>query len=327
MTDRHHNIDNPPAAARELTAAEQDAASRQQTRLGLAYAAGAYLWWGFATLYFALVAHIPPMTVLAHRIVWSIVFLGIILSMQRRWGEVVAVCGRRRMLAGLTITAVFIGINWYVFIYAVTTEQVLQASLGYYINPLVCVLLGMIFLGERLRRWQWLSVTLAFVGVLISAMAGNGVLFPWIALTLATSFGLYGLLRKVVPVGPMIGLLIESTVLLPAAMLWLGINFSEQTAALPWRDHGLLALAGIVTAVPLLWFANAARRLRLSTVGLMQYIAPTTQMLVAVTILGETLDAKRLLSFAFIWLALAIFSIDAWQHHRMPASSTVEMAE
>lgn len=303
-----------------------DEAARRQARVGLLYGLAAYGWWGLLPLYLALLRHVEPLVLISHRVLWSVVFLAAVLTLQRRWREVAAVARSPRMLGLLTVGSLLIGVNWYVFIYAVTIGQVLQGSLGYYINPLISVLLGMVVLRERLRPGQWVSVGLAAAGV--AAMAVGAAAFPWIALTLAVTFALYGLLRKLVPVGPMIGLLVETVVLAPPALLLLAALPTGDPRTMTAGTLALLSLSGIVTALPLLWFANAARRLRLSTLGFLQYLAPSVQFGVAALILGEPLDPQRLLSFAFIWLALAVFTLDSLRVHRLRNQpSVVEMAE
>lgn len=301
---------------------------RGEARAGVLYALAAYGTWGVVTLYFALLADVPSLLVVAHRVVWSVVFLAILLAAQRRWREVVAVLRSGRTLAVLAVAATLIAINWYVFIYAVATQQVLQASLGYYLNPLVSVLMGVVVLGERLRPWQWVSVALAAAGIAASAM-GQDLPLPWISLTLAVSFSLYGLLRKLAPVGAMIGLFVETLILLPpaAAILLAG----------PWglpHDRGaalypLLMASGVVTSLPLMWFAAAVKRLRLATVGFLQYLAPTLQLLVAVFILGETLGTQQLVGFTLMWAGLALYTLDTARAHRLAAAAPapVEMAE
>lgn len=311
----------------EITAPEPEFAAVElaehahNAKIGVFYALASYLWWGFVPLYFSFVRHVPPLEVVGHRIVWCIVFLLGVLLTQRRGPEILAAFRNRRSLMLLTCGATVIAINWFVFIYAVTTEQVLQASLGYYMNPLVNVLLGFTVLRERLRPWQWVSVALAFTGVFISAV--GGATFPWIALALAFSFSIYGLLRKLVKVGPMVGLLVETILLAPIALSLIAWTMGVRDSTFSGGTYGLLMLAGIVTAMPLIWFAAAAKRLTLSTVGFMQYIAPSVQFLVAIVLLGEAIDRGRLISFAFIWIALAVFSVDSYrrlQQHRRRAA-------
>lgn len=296
-------------------------------RGGLLYGLAAYGWWGFIPLYFKLLAHVPPMVVLAHRVLWSVLFLGLIVAVTRRWPQVRSAAANRRTLGLLAIGAALIAINWYVFIFAVARGQVMQASLGYYINPLVCVVLGLAVLGERMRPLQWAAIGVACVGVCVMATAGEAVRAPWIALTLAVSFGLYGLTRKFLQVGPVVAITIEAALLAPVALTYIA-TVPAGTPSAASLDTGLLALAGVITALPLLWFATAARRLALSTLGFMQYLAPSLQLGCAVA-LGEPLDPRRVASFALIWAALAIFTLDALRAHRGPAplTASVELAE
>jgi chloramphenicol-sensitive protein RarD len=281
------------------------------TRTGLLYGIAAYLWWGFVVFYFKAVANVPPLEVLAHRVVWSVVLLGVLLGLRGRWREGLRALRDRRSVIALLFTTVLIAGNWYTFIWAVSHDRVVEASLGYYINPLVNVLLGFVFLRERLRRAQWIAVALATVAVvLLSARMGS---VPVISLVLAFSFGLYGLLRKTMKVDGLVGLTVETTLLLPVAvgyLLWL-----EKQGALVFghaevSTQLLLVAAGAVTALPLLWFANAARRLELATVGLLQYIAPSLQFLSAVLVFGEPFGRVQLVSFVLIWAALALYTTD-----------------
>jgi len=289
-------------------------------RAGVAYGIAAYAWWGLVPVYFKAVAHVPALEVLAHRVIWSVVLLAALIVLKSRWREAASAMRRRRTAVTLLVTTVLIACNWLIFIYAVATDRLLEASLGYFINPLVNVLLGFVFLGERLRRWQTISVALAAVGVLYLTL-GYGR-FPWIALALAASFGLYGLLRKTAPVDALIGLTVETTLLLPLALAYVliaGATGAGKFAAGSWSDSILLVSAGIVTAVPLLWFTNAARRLRLATLGFLQYLAPTGHFLLAVAAYGETFTTAHLLAFGCIWTALAIYSIDTVRAPRAAA--------
>ncbi len=295
-----------------------------EAKLGLLYGLGAYIWWGGAPLYFHLVSHVQPITVLAHRIVWTIVFLLLIIGVQRRWEELKRVLRNQRTMGMLTVASLLIAVNWFVFIYAVSIDQVLQASLGYYINPMVNVLLGLIFLGERFRRWQWGAVALAATGVLYLTLQG-GETFPWISLTLAMSFGMYGLIRKKIVVGPVVGLLVESLILLPPTIIVLMMPMG-QIGQLTAGTYVLLSLSGIVTAMPLLWFAAGVRRLRLTTMGFVQYLSPTVQFVLAVTLLGEHLRPEQLITFAFIWSAVIVYTIDSVRAHRTP-QPVVEIIE
>ncbi len=293
-------------------------------RAGVLYGLSAYLWWGFIALYFKLIAHVHELSVLSSRIVWSVGFLALILTWRAHWSQVKSALLQRRTLGLLALGSLLIAGNWFVFIFAVNRGQLLQSSLGYYINPLLSVLLGTLVLRERLRRVQWVCFLLALIGVIIAGIAAAAL--PWIALTLATSFALYGLVRKLVRVDAVVGLFVETSILFPLAFAWLYLTWSSWTINITLADHGLLALAGIVTALPLLWFAQAAQRLRLSTLGFMQYIAPSVQFLVAVFLLHEPMNKPRLLSFAFIWLALLIFSIDSWRAYRKPPGEVVDIS-
>jgi chloramphenicol-sensitive protein RarD len=219
-------------------------------------------------------------------------------------------CSSRNLLL-LSAGAVLIALNWLIFIYAVGSGQTLQASLGYFINPLFSIALGMCFLGERLRKWQWVAVLIATGAVLNLAVRGSG--FPWIAVSLAISFGLYGLVRKKLDVNSLHGLLVESAILLPIAVILLIIMPGAKLSANTWL---LLSLSGVITAVPLLLFGAAVRRLQLSTLGFLQYIGPTLQFLLAICVFQETLNQTRLLSFALCWLAIAIYVVDSVLNRR-----------
>lgn len=212
----------------------------------------------------------------------------------------------RRSVLLLSTGAVLIATNWLIFIYSVISHQLLQSSLGYFINPLLSIFLGMIFLRERLRRWQWLAVGVAAIGVLNLAVRGDR--FPWIALSLAGSFGFYGLVRKKVDIDSLHGLFVETVILLPLAVVVLALPAARQISA---GTLGLLSLSGIITAVPLLFFGIALRRLKLSTMGFLQYVGPTLQFLVALVVFHEALDHAKLASFALCWLAIAVYAVDS----------------
>ena len=258
----------------------------------------------------------PATEVLAHRVLWAVPFgLPIVLA-RRQWPEVARALRTPRMLGLLSLAAALIAVNWLVYIWAVQNELIFQASLGYYINPLMYVLVGVIFFGERLRRMQTGAVLLAAAGVGVLTMSGGG--FPLISLTLATSFTIYGTIRSRVVIGGMPGLFVETLVLLPAAgayLLWLASGDAIVFASGGWAMSGTLMLAGPFTVIPLLCFALAARRLRLSTIGVMQFIAPTLQFLVGLAY-GEALTGPHVVCFTLIWTAVTIFSWDAWRHSR-----------
>ncbi|MCU0305701.1 MAG: EamA family transporter RarD [Thermoanaerobaculales bacterium] len=291
--------------------------SREDLRAGVAYGVAAYGIWGLVPLYFKAVAEVAPLEVLAHRIVWSVVLLLPLAQLRGQWPVLRAAVADRRTLAVLALTTVLIATNWFVFILAVDTGRVLEASLGYFINPLVNVFLGMVFLGERLSRPAAAAVGLAGLAVAVQTAAVGAA--PWIALTLASSFGVYGLLRKTAAVGSVVGLTIETALLAPAALGFLVWSGRSGSLAFGGGDpllSGLLALAGVVTAVPLLAFTSAARRLRLTTMGFLQYLSPTGHFLLAVLVFGEPLDPVRLASFACIWVALAVFTADQLRRAR-----------
>jgi chloramphenicol-sensitive protein RarD len=259
---------------------------------------------------------VPPSEVLTHRIIWAVPFGALILHVRRQWPEVRSALSTPSTLFWLALAALFISANWFIYIWAVQHGDVLQASLGYYINPLMYVIVGVVFLKERLRRAQVISVVLAAAGV--SYLTIRGGQFPLVALSLALLFTLYGVIRKQVAIGAMPGLFIETLLLFPFAMAWLGwlmlsqqAEFANSTVSLSL----LLTLAGPLTVVPLLMFAIAARRLTLTVIGFMQFIAPTLQFIVGIYY-GEVLTAAHLVCFGCIWTAVAIFSVDAFYQQR-----------
>jgi chloramphenicol-sensitive protein RarD len=294
-------------AAPALAVAPTPATNREQSsRAGLLCGLAAYTAWGFIPLYFRAVSGVSPLVVLCHRIFWSVLFLVVLISVRNQWQMVWPHFRNRRTMSLLSAGAAFIAINWLVFIYSVISHQVLQSSLGYFINPLFSIFLGMIFLRERLRRWQWAAVIIAGIGVLNLALRSDR--FPWIALSLAASFGLYGLVRKKVDIDSLHGLLVETTVLLPIALVVLALPPSRQVST---HSLALLSLSGVITAVPLLFFGVALRRLKLSTMGFLQYVGPTLQFLVALVVFHEALDQAKLASFVLCWLAIGVYAADS----------------
>jgi len=273
---------------------------------GLLYGLSAYTMWGFVPLYFRAVSHVPPVLVLCHRVVWSVLFMSVVVSIRGEWKKLWPVLCSRRSLVLLSLAAVLIALNWLVFIYAISKHELLQASLGYFVNPLLSIALGVIFLRERLRTWQWLAVIIVVAAV--TNLALRDVKFPWIAVSLAASFGLYGLVRKKLDINSLHGLTLETAILFPAALIALALMPGPEMGASNW---GLLSLSGIVTAVPLLFFGAAVRRLRLSTLGFLQYIGPTLQFLLAVCWFDEALDRTKLASFALCWLAIGVYIADS----------------
>ena len=302
-----------------MTGIATDAEDRAYARDGVLAALVAYLLWGVFPVYFKLVQAVPPTEVLTHRIIWAVPFGALILHVRKQWGEVRQAFASPSTLFWLTVAALFISTNWLIYIWAVQQAEVLQASLGYYINPLMYVLVGVLFLKERLRRAQFVSVLLAAVGVSYLTIMGGQ--FPWVAISLALLFTFYGVIRKQVAVGAMPGLFIETLLLFPFAIAWLGWLMLSQQAEFGAGNVSmalLLSLAGPLTVVPLLLFAIAARRLTLTVIGFMQFIAPTLQFIVGI-FYGEVLTPAHIVCFGCIWAAVAIFSIDAfYQQKRRP---------
>ncbi len=282
---------------------------------GIVYAALAFVWWGLFPLYFRIVTSVAPAQILAHRVVWCLVFLTVVLSLRRQWGWLPAVLRQPKVLAAFTASALLIGANWLAYIWAVSRGHVIEASLGYFITPLVNVLLGVTLLHERLRRAQWVALALAAAGVLwLTVQAGRP---PWIALSLAVTFGAYGLLRKIAVLGAIEGLTLETLLLAPIALFVLGLAAWHGTASFPAPDaltNGWLMLLGPITAVPLLLFAAGARRLSMATLGIVQYLGPSIQFVIGLTVFDEPFSAARFVGFAGIWLALAVYSIDGWRN-------------
>ena len=280
---------------------------------GILYAALAYLVWGLFPLYFKQVAQVPVLEVVMHRTVWSLLFVLGVLLVLKRWAWMKDLLRRPRLLGTFALSALLLSCNWLVYVWSVQNHRVLDASLGYFINPLVSVALGFFILHERPRRGQWLAVAIAAAGVVwLSVQTGTP---PWIALTLAFSFGFYGLLRKVAQLGALEGLALETMMLAPLAAAALGYWSWQGSSALVQGDGatlGWLLLAGPLTAIPLLMFAAGARRIPLTTLGLLQYIAPTLQFGLGVWLYQETMKPARLAGFALIWLALLVYSLEGW---------------
>jgi chloramphenicol-sensitive protein RarD len=286
-----------------------------KTREGFLYGLAAYGLWGLVPLYFRWLNDVPSFEIVAHRVVWSAVFLAALLVLARRWPRVVECFRIRRLLLPLTASACFVGINWLVYILSVEWQQVVQSSLGYYMTPLVSVLIGLAAFRERLRPLQWFAVVIATAGVVGLTVASGGL--PWIALVLAVSFGLYGAVRKKVPVDGLTGLSVETGLLAPFALAylaWLAQRGEAATGADPWGLGPAVALSGVITTIPLLCFGQAARRLPLSTLGFLQYLSPTVQLVIAVWHFREPPPSWGPL--VLIWVALAIFSADSFAFYR-----------
>jgi len=278
---------------------------------GMLYAATAYALWGVFPIYFKSLQAIPSLEVLLHRMLWSLVFVLIVLALRRQWAWLRKAVRQPRLLAGFTVSALLLSGNWFIYIWAVNSGRVVDASLGYFINPLVNVLLGSLILRERMRPVQWTAVGIAAMGV--AWLTWQGGQLPWVALSLAATFGLYGLLRKTARLGPLEGLALETLLLSPLAFGALALlSFSGQThfGSAPLATQLLLAAAGPITAVPLLLFAAGARRIPLSVLGLLQYIGPTIQLGLGVWLYNEPFTGARLVGFALIWGALAVYSLE-----------------
>jgi chloramphenicol-sensitive protein RarD len=294
---------------------QQDPA--RTARIGVICAASAYLIWGLVPIYFKAVADVSAFEIIAHRILWTVLLMGGVLLLTRNPAGFLALREEPKLIPWVVLAAFFVTANWLVFVWAVNAGRVLETSLGYYINPLVSVLLGFVFLGERLRPLQMAAAGLAAAGVL-NQIYQLGQL-PWVSLVLAVTFACYGLLRKRIPLDPVSGLFFETLLTAPIAALYLALLASQGTMAFAAgslsRDV-LIAFSGIVTAVPLVLFAAGASRLRLTTMGFLQYLAPTLTFLQAVLLFDEPFGAAHLVTFGFIWTGLFVYSIDLWRQSR-----------
>ncbi|WP_114944849.1 EamA family transporter RarD [Microvirga calopogonii] len=300
----------------------------QRTRAGVFYALAAFFMWGLAVpLHFKLIAAVPALQILAHRIVWASVFaLGLILA-SRQWRKLIEALTSGRRLLLLCLSAGLIAINWLIYIWAVNSGHLVQTSLGYFINPLLNVVLGVLFLRERLNPAQVAACVIAALGVLVLAVSSGEM--PWVALALASSFGFYGLVRKIVPVAPLIGFCVESLLLTPLALGYLTYVAAQgQSVAFrgDLRLDALLVLTGLSTALPLIWFAAAAQRLKLSTIGLLQYLAPSGQLALGVLVYEEAFGWIDGMAFSLIWIALGIYTASALRSSS-PAAKPAEADE
>jgi len=285
---------------------------RDQVRLGAIYALLAFGAWGVNPIYFKAVRSVPALEILAHRVLWSVPLLILLVTLVKGWPQLRAALTEPRTLLALLASTLLLSGNWFVYIYAINTDRIVQTSLGYYMNPLLFVLLGMVFLKERLSRAQALAVFLGAVGVL-NLIVQEGTI-PWISLSLAGTFCAYGLIRKVIKLGSIEGLLAETALMLPLALAWialLGLRGESSFLTSDWQLDLLIILVGPVTALPLIWFASSARRLDYATVGIFQYITPSIHFLLGVFVYGEPFSLAHLITFACIWTALAIYSTDA----------------
>ena len=284
-----------------------DSADHHASRQGLAYGVAAYGLWGVLPIYFKLLKAVPPVDIVAQRVLWSIPVLALLLSVTRGWPKVRQAFREKRTMLLLLTSSVLIGVNWVLYVYAVNSGHILAGSLGYYLNPLANVLLGRLVLKERLTKLQWIAVAIAAAGISVLAVQALNQL--WISLVLCATFATYGLVRKVAPVDAVPGLAIETGLLAPLCIVWLAFSLAsgQPSFGVTTSDALLLALAGIVTATPLLLFTAAARRLRLSMLGMLQFLAPTLQFIIAVFVYGEPFTTAHAIAFAAIWSALAIY--------------------
>lgn len=295
---------------------------------GVLFALAAYILWGFFPLYFKAIQQVSALQILAHRIAWGFVFTLAVVLVLRQWKEFRASVFNRRTFLIYAGASVVLGINWFTYVWAVITNHVVESSLGYFINPIVSVLLGVIFLRERLRTFQWVAIAMVTAGVVYLTITFGQL--PWISLVLAVTFGFYGLLKKIAPLGALHGITLETAVLTIPSLVYLFIVNANGTGTFghstPLLDF-LLVLSGPVTAIPLLLFATGARRIPLTTIGLLQYIAPTLQFLLGVLVFHEPFDQSRLIGFMIIWLALVLFSVENLLARRRTPSTAPIPAE
>ena len=293
------------------------AAAEKSSQTGLLAGLAAYLIWGFLPLVFKLLEGVPAATIVADRTIWSLLLVGAMLLLAGRTAEIRAALADRATLRSMLISSVLLAGNWLVYVWAVESGQVLEASFGYFINPLANIAIGMVVLGERHNRWQLVSIAIAVVAIGIQAVGVGGV--PYIALSLAISFAAYGYFRKTARVSSTTGLFVETLLLLPLAAGYLGFTFLRDGGVGPHADPflmGMLLVTGPATAVPLLFFAFAVRRLRLTTIGMLQYLAPSIAFVLAITVFGEALNPMRLVSFGLIWFSLLVYSVDSYVRMR-----------
>lgn len=294
----------------------------RQTLHGAYFALSAYAFWGIVPVYFKWLSHVPPLEILAHRVIWSVILLGVILAATGQLSSLkIDAAKATRML----VTALLLSCNWLIFIYAIVNDRIVETSLGYFINPLVSVFLGMVFLKESLRPLQWLAISIAATGIVYQVFFHGSL--PWISLTLAFSFGFYGLMRKNLNMPSVTGLMIETLMVLPIALLGLAWFYHDGTLVfgeLGFKTDALLALGGFVTSFPLLCFAAAVTRLSLTAAGMFQYLAPSISLVIAVVIYGESFGIDRIVTFACIWTALIIFTSETFYFHRKLSNRGVE---
>ena len=283
---------------------------QHEKSIGIATAIAAYTLWGFLPVYWKVLGDVPALEVLSHRIIWSLAFVALIIGLSRQWDKIRPIIADRQQVRLISLAAVMIALNWGLFIWAVQSDRLLDSSLGYYINPLIAVLLGVVIFKERLSPWQKLAIASAAIGVLILVIKAGK--FPWLSFALALSFGIYGAIKKAVKATALVGLVLETAVLAPLALLFIVSRQASGHGSLGGSSLTVtlfLLGAGIATAIPLILFAFSAKRIPLSTLGITQYIAPTLMFLFGVFVYHEPFQLVNAVSFAFIWLALAIYSL------------------
>jgi chloramphenicol-sensitive protein RarD len=295
---------------------------------GIWYGIGAYVLWGFFPIYWKVLHVVPALQVIGHRIGWSFAVLSVYLLVTRQWQEFRSLAFNPKTIAIYAVAGILLTINWLVYVWGVNAGFIVETSLGYFINPLLSVLMGVIFLRERLRPVQWIPVGIAAIGVIyLTSVYGR---LPWIALSLALSFGFYGLVKKLAPLGSLYGLTLETAIMFPAALIYL--VFLQMTGSGSFLHQGatvdlFLFGAGIVTTIPLLMFASAARQIPLTMVGILQYIAPTLQFLLGVFVYKEAFDRAHLIGFGMVWAALIIFWVENFVAKRAPLEPIPELGE
>ncbi len=283
-----------------------------RAKQGVIFALAAYTFWGVAPVYFKLVKQVPAFEILAHRIIWAFVLVLILIIAMRRMDRILPIVRSPKLILRLALATVLLGGNWFLFIWAINTDHLLDASLGYYINPLLNVAIGMAFFGEKMRRLQLVAIAMAVLGVAIQIITFGAV--PWVALALASSFAIYGAIRKRLPVDSISGLWLETALLAPfmlGYLMFFANSSASDLTANSWHLNLLLVAAGLVTTVPLVCFTAAAQRIRYSTLGFFQYIAPSMMFLLAVLAYGEPLEESKLITFIIIWGALALYTVDS----------------
>lgn len=294
-----------------------------EERRGYLYGLTAYVLWGFFPIYFKLLAPSPPLEILAHRVIWSVLFIGVVLLVARNRHFLGRILRDRRLLGGITLAAMLIGVNWATYIYAVNSSRVVETTLGYFITPLLVVVLGVTVQRERLRLWQWIAV--GFGGLAVAVLTVDYGHLPYIALTLAASFGSYSLIKKRLSLPPAEGLFVESAVLAVPALgylSWLNATGSAEFGHVSAAHTVLMLLSGVATAVPLLLFAGAANRVPLVSIGILQYVAPILQLACGVLLFHEPMPPARLAGFGLVWIALIIFTVDGLRGARATKGRT-----